>query len=531
MVKYELTLQKRGEDVSRFLFQGKTITIGRSHGADLVLPDALISRQHARIRVVDGQAVIEDLESTNGIVVNGEQVHRVPLAPGDVITLGDYSIRVREADALQMSDRSRSGTQISFEAADRLLQRMVCPDSSEPLPILYKAAQLLAKPCTLDELLEEVLKLVMDAVPVARGYIATRFDDQEPFRIRAGSGGRTHPEDIPFSSTLADHVYSTRDSILTEDAQADPRFSGSDSVLGHDISAAMCVPLYGHSRPLGVIYVDAKISPSPFDQTDLELLTAIGRVVGVAVENAKLVEEKVERERLAAIGEAVACINHCLRNILTGVRAGGEMIEAARKTRNWDRLDYALNLMSKSLGRFETLAGNLLAYARNTELDLQPTSLYSLVEEAVAAMQEKARHNGVALEFHGEQPSEIPVDSRQMYRVILNLIDNAIDACSEKGGTITVECRQDHSGVFIKVRDTGVGIAPEILSRIPKPFFTTKGSRGTGLGLASSYRIVRQHGGEISIRSKKGAGSVFTIFLPCQSAERTPLLEQLTARS
>jgi len=126
----------------------------------------------------------------------------------------------------------------------------------------------------------------------------------------------------------------------------------------------------------------------------------------------------------------------------------------------------------------------------------------------------------VALEFDRGELGTVYVDGRAIYRVILNLLMNAVEACEarEEGPrSVTLTTRAESQGSIIEVRDTGVGIPPEIRDKLSQAFVSTKGSRGTGLGLACSYKIVREHGGSIEVDSEVGQGTTFTVFLPNQT--------------
>jgi len=254
---------------------------------------------------------------------------------------------------------------------------------------------------------------------------------------------------------------------------------------------------------------------------------ALGRVVGVAVENARLNEERIERERYAAIGEAMAGITHCMKNLLTGVVASEELIQAARLDTNWERMDRAMAIMCKCVKQFQKLTKDLLTYAKKSELDCKSTDLEALVQEAVEAVQSRAHNLKVPLSLHQEAKERVSLDRDQILQVLVNLLHNALDACEQaEAGAVNVSSWQDERYSYIEIADTGIGIRPEHQSKLFTPFFTTKGSQGTGLGLACSARIVEQHGGKISLHSEVGKGSTFIIALPHQCAE-TPRTEKV----
>ena len=130
MPKYALKLQKDGEDISRFSVGGRTLLIGRSSKSDVVLADSAISREHARLRMDQDRLVIEDLGSTNGIVLNGERVTSAPVRAGDIMLMGKYTLLVETDDSQEVL--RDTGAFIAFEAASDLHDRFVRSEKTRP---------------------------------------------------------------------------------------------------------------------------------------------------------------------------------------------------------------------------------------------------------------------------------------------------------------------------------------------------------------------------------------------------------------
>jgi signal transduction histidine kinase len=258
-----------------------------------------------------------------------------------------------------------------------------------------------------------------------------------------------------------------------------------------------------------------------FTNDDLEMITAIGRIVGVAVENATLHREMVTNERLAAIGQATAGIGHCVKNMLVGVKSGSDFLDMAVAEKNWSLAEKGRGMLAASTERIENLVLNLLAFSRDYKLEPLETHLDGLLDDLVRLMQPRAEKVGVTLTFHRGEIGPFHLDGQQMYRVLLNLITNAIEACEENGGEVTLFSRRNAEGCFVDIVDTGVGIPKDIHPKLFHAFVSSKGSQGTGLGLACSDKIVRAHGGIITVQSTLGEGSTFTVFLPAQPNQPT----------
>jgi len=365
-----------------------------------------------------------------------------------------------------------------------------------------------------EELFRHILELIFEALPVRRGFVLTVEEGGET-EIRAVHSIEEELEDgPPLSHTLIQHVFETNDAMLTVNAQDDSRFDPSASIVSHHIHAAMCAPLCGREALVGAIYVDSGNDSVSFSKEDLELLTAIARVVGVAVENARLYRDNMAKERLAAVGMATAGLGHCVKNILTGIRGGAEFVNKALETEEIKYLRSGWPILSQAVDRIDLLVNNMLSFSRERSPERMVNDLNSLVRDVLELMATRADRANVQLEHIQEGSGRASVDGPEIYRVLLNLVSNGIDACIGDGGTVRVTVRTEKDGSVIEVEDTGCGIPNEILPRLSEAFVSTKGSSGTGLGLACTYKIVREHEGRIDVESTPGKGAKFVVFLP-----------------
>lgn len=507
---YELVLYKSHGISERFPVPETGLLIGRSAECDVTLSDQLVSRRHARVVPAPGGLKLSDLNSSNGVEVNGNRVKEAVLQEGDSLRVGEALFRVA-----RVSDSTLGHSIISPAAAEELYKSMVDGADGGRLPILYKAAQLLGSVFDLDRLLDEILAIIFQAIPVRRGYVLTLDADSVEPVVRATRSIEAGREGPPLSRTLIQHVFDHKDAILTLDAAQDSRFDQAASIIGNEIHAAMCAPLCGRESVVGAIYVDSGMSTRPFSKADLELLSAIARVVGVAVENARLYQENVQQERLAAIGEATAGLGHCIKNILTGIRGGGEFVNMALEKKDLKYLERGWPILMRSIERIDNLVLNMLSFSKDRTPEKTMTDVNQIARDTAEMVRKRAEKSGIELVVDTDFSGTAVVDGRDIYRVVLNLVVNAVEACESKGGgkvTVQVRCAED--GCTIKVSDTGCGIAPEILPKLSQAFVSTKGSSGTGLGLACSYKIVREHGGRVDVTSELGKGTSFTVFLP-----------------
>jgi adenylate cyclase len=326
---YRLIYQD-GDSPQTHTFSTGEVVIGRSPECQVVLKDFGISRQHARI-VVDEEGVrIMDLKSKNGTTVNGVPVMEASLKDGDRILLGKFQLTFSKSlEGKVVLDEQRplseeAGTIIrsvgelskllapSSEAgaAAAVAEEKKAPDAQETaklnriLKVLLNFAKDLNEARSVEEVLQRIMEIVFDHVPADRGFLMLREEGSErltPMVVKhRGAGGDQGK--ITISKTIADRVLKDRVSILTSDAQVDPRFGAGDSIRFHGIRSAMCAPLWSKDQIIGIIHVDSPMLTNCFTLNDLDLLTALGHNAAVAIErarlNQKIVAEEKKRERL-----------------------------------------------------------------------------------------------------------------------------------------------------------------------------------------------------------------------------------------
>jgi serine phosphatase RsbU (regulator of sigma subunit) len=314
----------------RFALDKDVITIGRSKKNDLVLADQWLSRIHAEIRRENSKHFIRDLDSRNGTYVNGMRLsQRVPLQNGDVVTLGDQQIRfvhdasgpvvltetpvdvegtlVVSTEELLAAARAKEDTwdNLAGGRGGRAPAQSLADDSArilkqnQILSALSQASMALISNRPLNELLEFILELAFKVIRAERGVLmlTTEGSELSVEAVRTADGRNTN-EEITFSRSIADKVVKEKVSILTKNALADPRFDRQQSIISLGIRSAMCVPLWHDDTVTGLIYVDSLSRENSFTQDDLTLLSSLANVAAVKLENAKLVEEMIEKKRM-----------------------------------------------------------------------------------------------------------------------------------------------------------------------------------------------------------------------------------------
>ena len=233
-------------------------------------------------------------------------------------------------------------------------------------------------------------------------------------------------------------------------------------------------------------------------------------------------------ERLQAIGETVATISHSVKNILQGLRSGADAVELALRRGDLEMARDGWPIVARNLDRVSWLVMNMLAYSKDRPLEIEETDLGAVVREACELMRSTAERRRVTLDAQvaADMPPA-PVDANAVHQVLLNLLANAVEAAPDRGGRVTAHCAFDAAkNVFrIEVSDNGPGVPAAHRTRLFEAFASTKGQRGTGLGLAVARALVERHGGTLAHADASPHGTVMTAAFPADhgdpDAERT----------
>ena len=237
----------------------------------------------------------------------------------------------------------------------------------------------------------------------------------------------------------------------------------------------------------------------------------------------KLQRELIQSQKFAAIGEAVTGIQHAIKNMLNALKGGAYLVRNGMAKDNRQRIEEGWEMVEEGIERINSLSRNMLDYAREWRLDPQRVDLSDLITQVCELNRPAAAGQGVAL--RSEVPDGLPAvlcDPKLIHQAATDIVVNAIDACTWKdyadGETPEVVVKNllaDKAGFFvIEIRDNGCGMDEEIKQNIFVPFFSTRKTLGTGLGLALTARIINVHGGTITVESEPDQGAAFRIHLP-----------------
>jgi PAS domain S-box-containing protein len=232
----------------------------------------------------------------------------------------------------------------------------------------------------------------------------------------------------------------------------------------------------------------------------------------------KLEKEVIEAERLAAVGQTVAGLAHSIKNILMGLEGGMYVVGRGLEKDNKKLLNQGWEMLERNLNKTTSLVRDFLSFAKGRLPELDMVKPGDLVKEIVDLYGKIAEEMGIELAVEkGARVKRAPLDPKGIHTCLTNLVSNAIDACrmSEKSkGRVTIKVYDSNGNLTFTVSDSGMGMDYDIKKKLFTTFFTTKGGQGTGLGLLTTRKIIKEHGGKISVQSQKGKGSTFKMIFP-----------------
>jgi signal transduction histidine kinase len=315
--------------------------------------------------------------------------------------------------------------------------------------------------------------------------------------------------------------------VRTSDASLDNRFQTGQSIVTAGIREAICAPMRGRSDLLGVFYLD---TTTPYDQAmstgvpmrlndeHLRTVITVARQAALALESRQFQDAMLKAERFAAMGQTITVLSHHIKNILQGVRGGSYLIRMGLDKEQTDLIRQGSDIVERNQTRIYDLVMDMLSFSKDRVPSLQLADLNKVIGEVSQLAAARAAECGVAIEFR--KGDEIPTslfDAEGIHRAVLNIVSNAIDAVDgTENGAVVVQTGYDKSAdmLLVAVSDNGPGIPEDQRNAIFNVFESSKGARGTGIGLPVSRKILREHGGRVRVEGGPGQGTRFVLSWP-----------------
>ncbi|MFM2012046.1 MAG: Sporulation kinase [Planctomycetota bacterium] len=535
---------------TRYVLSESKQRIGRDSRCEIHLDDTETSRKHAEIEFTKGEYSLTDLKSSNGTIVNGKVIQSKVLCDGDRIQIGKFLFvfRLRESnpsstdkdyltqsiaivpDGAMESSQIRSRADLSDPVGET---EFFDPETANPLSvnksqweIMYRTSLAVSRTLDINQLLEQIVDLIFQWVQCDHACVMLQDESTgalNPVYRKNRKIQSNHQ--ITISKTILDYVLSKEEGVLTSNAKEDRRWNSSASIEASGVCEAICVPMRGRYGVVGVLYIDTIVSATKqskyselnvFNDEHLKMMVTIGHQAALAIEDTRFYQSTLQSEKLAAVGQTIANLSHHVKNILQGLRGGGYMVNEGLKSQNVDTIRSGWEICEKIHGRIESLVLDMLTMSKERKPKLQSIDLVQLIQDVLAIAKTSASDAKVELTWQPDESIEnVSVDPEGIHHALLNLVLNAIDATGGRpDAKVLVKATQDPTSTQIVIEDNGIGIPKSQLTTIFSLFESTKGNRGTGLGLPVSQKIVREHGGEISVSSIVDQGTTFTISLP-----------------
>jgi PAS domain S-box-containing protein len=338
---------------------------------------------------------------------------------------------------------------------------------------------------------------------------------------------------------LPGRVWASGKPLVVPDVARDASFPRAASATNAELRGAFAFPIQLRDGVTGVIDFLGPEMPEPEPEL-LAMLSAIGSQIGQFIEHRRAEQQLLQAQKMEAVGQLAGGIAHDFNNLLGVILGYGEL--ASRELGAEHKTNRRIEAIRKAAERAAALTRQILTFSRKQAVEIRVCDLNHIVEDTEKMLRRLIGEDMRLAVVLGEGLGRVRADPGQLEQVIMNLAVNARDAMPS-GGRLVIETSnvdldepyaRSHPEVrpgpyvMLTVGDTGVGMQPATLARIFEPFFTTKEpGKGTGLGLAVVYGIVKQSGGSLFVYSEPGRGSTFKIYLPRTDAPESK--EQMTA--
>jgi signal transduction histidine kinase len=383
---------------------------------------------------------------------------------------------------------------------------------------------------SLKEVLDRVVWKATELLNAKGASLRINNPETQQFDVAAAYGlSERYVNKGPVASDkiITDEIRQNRVLIIDDILKA-PRLQYPQEAWDEGIRMMLDIPLTVADQTVGLlrIYLAEK---REFSEDELSFLISIGEQCACAINKARVIENQkakydhlaIQTEKMSALGRMAAGIAHEINNPLAGILLFSSNL--SKKVPPKGPLKEGLDVIIRETVRCKTIIQELLEFSRDREPQKEMVNPNTILEKALKILGNEFRLHHIQIEKQlSADVRETLLDENQIEQIFVNLLLNAVQAIGENG-VITVTSRMDpnRKKALLEIADTGSGIPAENMVKIFEPFFSTK-PKGTGLGLAVSYAIVKNHGGDIQAFSKPGEGSRFVLEFPILEPDRQP---------
>jgi two-component system NtrC family sensor kinase len=427
---------------------------------------------------------------------------------GAVVAYQGFLLDITDQKQAEIDVRRRNRALLALNAIGELLGQAVALEDGLTAALL-KVTELFSVSAAAVYFLDQPSRVLKRAAAV--GYQSEFARRNAPMQISAG---------------LLDQIRQARATLLSGALPALPE-EIRDLHQKENIQVSQVVVLWAKDRVMGILVVGNR-EMKAFSTAELNLLSAVGNQIATTIDKSMLLEKTreaydtlrrtqeqlLQSEKMAAVGQLISGVAHELNNPLTAILGYSQLLKSEEFV-HARGADY-LEKLYKQAQRTHHIVQNLLSFARQQKPHRAPVQLNQILEDTLVLREFDMKLHNIVI--HREFDPQLPMtagDFHQLEQVFLNLLNNAVDAIQEKGGSGEIWIRTETNGqrLSVEITDSGPGVTNP--HKVFDPFYTTKPvGKGTGLGLSICYGIVKEHGGEIQVRNSPPRGATFSISLP-----------------
>ena len=444
---------------------------------------------------------------------------------GEIITVMESSVAVRDASGAVVAVQG-----FVLDVTERKRAELEVRRRNRELLLLNSIGQALSQPLELTDLLTRALRQVVELfdLDVAAVFLLEEASGSVERRAAVGLRSKSADWGLPrvMPPELFDQMRRTHATVLPPQALASVSgFQGLSEEEG--LQVWRMIVLWWKERIVGGLLVGSR-TRSELAGAELSLLVAVANQIAARVETTALYEatrqaldtlrrtqeQLVQSEKMVAIGQLISGVAHELNNPLTAILGYSELLEASPGA-STQTGEFAVKI-AKQAQRTQKIVQNLLSFARQQKAERRAVRINDVLEDTLALRDYDWRRCRISIHRNLDPGlTEIQGDRHQLQQVFLNILNNAFDALKNAPDARSIWVRTAREGdrVLIEVTDSGAGVREP--TRVFDPFYTTKPvGEGTGLGLSICYGILKEHGGEITVRNVSAGGACFTVYLP-----------------
>jgi signal transduction histidine kinase len=356
-------------------------------------------------------------------------------------------------------------------------------------------SEVISSSIDIDEILCAVTRKIQEMIGVENCSVIVVDKKSDKLHLKAVSGRKINEDMwIPRGKGIAGKVVETGKAIIVDEAHKHPDFLQGGTV---DIKTLLCIPLKLEDKTVGVLNLSNK-KAGIFTSEDEALLASVSVMIAGAIENARLLEEKIRDEKFSAIGQMAAGIIHDIKNPMTTIKGFAGLLGDMDFSRE-ERKEYA-SLIVGEVNRLVGMVEDLLAFTRGfkTKLSMEKISVERFFGELIPFIEKDLSSRSIAVISRLDYKGDFSADSERLKRVVFNISGNAREEMHEGGKFCILTRPPDEGFIEIVFADTGKGIPEDIIDAVFEPFITKGKKSGTGLGLAVTKKIIEEHGGTIT---------------------------------